>query len=365
MEIKEGQILKTLHLSLIVLVVIIFLGFGLRPVHADNANSVSIQNIVVQPSTVKVGDMFTVTATLVNNSTIPIILDGGTCVPLVEHVPLFTIMLDNHTKIKSKNLNCAGVGLSQILNSSKEITGTSPDSTFFYIATEPGTANVTVTFSYHMINQTDPMQSNIEHTISKSFLFDILDNNTNVIPPSVNHSHPVTLGQSPLKQFKLGIPTSKIVCNQGFQLIIKAEDNSPACVKLDTAQKLIERGWAHNTLSHSTHVIISMQTMNVTNSNLSVNYTITNAKILDIKANTRYASIIISMQTSGDGNLNITIPRTLVEYPGQTDPHLFVLGNGQEIDSREISTTSNERTLSIPFKADINQIEIIGVVCCT
>ena len=78
--------------------------------------------------------------------------------------------------------------------------------------------------------------------------------------------------------------------------------------------------------------------MNVTNSNLSMNYTITNAKILDIKADTSIASIIISMQTSGDGNLNITIPRALVEYPSQTDSHLFVLGNGQEIDSREINT---------------------------
>ncbi|MGI0018361.1 MAG: hypothetical protein ACREA1_06615, partial [Nitrosotalea sp.] len=165
------------------LIIIIFLGFELQPAHADNTHGISIQNITVQPYTVKVGDSFMVTATLVNNSTIPIILDGGTCVPLVEHVPFFTIMLDNHTKIKSKNLNCAGVGLSQILNSGKEITGTSPDSTFFYIATEPGTANVTVTFSYHVINQTDPMQPNIEHAISKSFLFDVQDNNTNVIPP--------------------------------------------------------------------------------------------------------------------------------------------------------------------------------------
>lgn len=169
----------------------------------------------------------------------------------------------------------------------------------------------------------------------------------------------------PLQQVESGIPANDIQCKQDLELIFKAENGSPACVKPNTAQKLNERGWAHNTLSHSAHTIISMQTMNVTNSNLSVNYTITNAKILDIKADKRDATIIISMQTSGDGNLNIVIPRTLVEYPNQTDPHLFVLGNGQEIDSREINTTSNERTLSIPFKADINQIEIIGAVCCT
>lgn len=48
---------------------------------------------------------------------------------------------------------------------------------------------------------------------------------------------------SPLEQFKSGIQASKVVCDQGFQLIFKRDDTSPACVKLDTAQKLFERGW--------------------------------------------------------------------------------------------------------------------------
>ncbi len=53
---------------------------------------------------------------------------------------------------------------------------------------------------------------------------------------------PKTL-ESPLKQFKSGIPVQDVKCNQGLQLIFKAEDRSPACVKPDTAQKLMERGW--------------------------------------------------------------------------------------------------------------------------
>ncbi|MGC1426097.1 MAG: hypothetical protein WA833_05280 [Nitrosotalea sp.] len=48
----------------------------------------------------------------------------------------------------------------------------------------------------------------------------------------------------PLKQFKSGSPASDVKCNDGLQLIIKAEDNSPACVKPDTASKLTEQGWA-------------------------------------------------------------------------------------------------------------------------
>lgn len=51
----------------------------------------------------------------------------------------------------------------------------------------------------------------------------------------------------PLQQVKFFDTSAKSVrCNTGLQLIIKAEDGSPACVKSDTAQKLIERGWATN-----------------------------------------------------------------------------------------------------------------------
>lgn len=56
-----------------------------------------------------------------------------------------------------------------------------------------------------------------------------------------------TLGvppQSPLKQFKSGIAANNVSCNDGLQLIFKAENGSPACVNHDTSKILIERGWA-------------------------------------------------------------------------------------------------------------------------
>ncbi len=49
---------------------------------------------------------------------------------------------------------------------------------------------------------------------------------------------------SPLKQFKSGIAANDIRCRSDFQLVIKSDDGSPACVKPQTAQKLVERGWA-------------------------------------------------------------------------------------------------------------------------
>lgn len=46
----------------------------------------------------------------------------------------------------------------------------------------------------------------------------------------------------PLKQFKLGIPIDQIYCRDSLILVTK-HDDSPACVKPETKQKLIEREW--------------------------------------------------------------------------------------------------------------------------
>lgn len=49
---------------------------------------------------------------------------------------------------------------------------------------------------------------------------------------------------SPLKQFKSGIKAEDIQCKDDFQLVIKEENNFPACVKPSTASKLVLLGWA-------------------------------------------------------------------------------------------------------------------------
>jgi hypothetical protein len=47
----------------------------------------------------------------------------------------------------------------------------------------------------------------------------------------------------PLEQFKSGISASDVKCSDNLVHIIKAEDNSPACVKPETSKILVERGW--------------------------------------------------------------------------------------------------------------------------
>jgi hypothetical protein len=50
----------------------------------------------------------------------------------------------------------------------------------------------------------------------------------------------------PLKQFKAGFPNDTIECKENLVLIIKASNGNPACVKPETKEKLIQRGWTVN-----------------------------------------------------------------------------------------------------------------------
>lgn len=51
---------------------------------------------------------------------------------------------------------------------------------------------------------------------------------------------------SPRAQFEKGVAAEDIICKEGLELIIKAKNHSPACVKPETKTKLIQRGWAIN-----------------------------------------------------------------------------------------------------------------------
>lgn len=81
---------------------------------------------------------------------------------------------------------------------------------------------------------------NILHLLIVVFLSVIMFTSTNIV---LAQHMPVTLIQSPLKQFQSGISPQHIHCYDELKLIFKSSDGSPACVKPDTAQILVERGW--------------------------------------------------------------------------------------------------------------------------
>ena len=55
----------------------------------------------------------------------------------------------------------------------------------------------------------------------------------------------------PLKQFKLGIKTDEIVCKDDLVITIKSSNGNPACVRQESLEKLIQRGWS-KTIEHVT-----------------------------------------------------------------------------------------------------------------
>ena len=233
--------MKILTLSIIAILGTVLI-ISNNDVFADNTNNVEVQNIQVQPPTIKVGNTFTINATLVNNSPNPIFLQHGVC------GGLFSVIFDDHVTVDVKNIPCPLMLIVQELDTGQKTTGTSPSSSYStYKATASGTANATVTFPYFVRNQTDPNSSNIEKTISKSFLFTITNptsQTTPVIPP-------------PLKQFKSGIAAKDVKCEQKLQLVIKAEDGSPACVTPTHAVKLVTLGWAESQENNGVVVTLS------------------------------------------------------------------------------------------------------------
>ncbi len=104
-------------------------------------------------------------------------------------------------------------------------------------------------------------------------------------------------------------------------------------------------------------------TIPVDGTSYSITYTITNGKVLDIKANPQSKSLIVTIQTTGDGLLTITMPRALIDSKKSdgTDDQFIVLNDGeQNAQANETMNTSTDRTLAIPFKNGTQQIEIVG-----
>jgi len=52
-------------------------------------------------------------------------------------------------------------------------------------------------------------------------------------------------------QMRMGVTYDEIKCKEGLKLIFKPSDNSPACVKPSTAEKLIQRGWVTKEFSRN------------------------------------------------------------------------------------------------------------------
>ena len=106
--------------------------------------------------------------------------------------------------------------------------------------------------------------------------------------------------------------------------------------------------------------IITATTVTVQDSIDLVSYEITNAKLINVIPDLDAVSLLISIQTTDDGSITLTIPRSVLDATiNNGDDEFFVLVDGEEVDFEEI-TTDDDRTLTIGFLAGTEQIEIIG-----
>ena len=88
----------------------------------------------------------------------------------------------------------------------------------------------------------------------------------------------------------------------------------------------------------------------------AVNYDITCAEILGMTPDTEMKSMIIEIKTDCDGELKITLPKTVID----TDENgFFVLVDGDETN-HDSMLISEFWTLTIPFSDGSEEIEIIG-----
>lgn len=228
--------MKVLYLGIILTFLLVAISDA-KPIHAESSDPVQIINVQVQPNIIKVNDTFLLNMTIVNNSTFPIYLTSGSC------TPAFSVLFDAHAKLVYPNIICTTEArLQKVDPQSHVIISNANKPGVIYQAVQPGTATVNITLPYYAKNQTATDYSNIYYSASKSFRFLIRDANSDSSGPPIPTAGTIL----PLEQFKAGTPANDVKCNDGLQLLIKAEDGSPACVKPDTAQKLVERGWATN-----------------------------------------------------------------------------------------------------------------------
>ena len=106
--------------------------------------------------------------------------------------------------------------------------------------------------------------------------------------------------------------------------------------------------------------VVTATTVTVQDSTDLISYEITNAKLLNIIPDLDAVSLLIYIETTDEGSITLTIPRSVLDASiNGGDDEFFVLVDGEEVDFEEI-TTSVDRTLTIEFLAGTEQIEIIG-----
>ena len=115
--------------------------------------------------------------------------------------------------------------------------------------------------------------------------------------------------ESPLKQFKSGIAAKDVKCKEGLQFIMKNENGEPACVKPNTATRLLTRGW------------LTLEKFEIIHQNDSILLDKSQKTTTAYDNNTRYPTGSVPVHTSG--SVGITNVRNLPPIPNCTYSNNF------------------------------------------
>jgi hypothetical protein len=191
---------------------------------------------------------------------------------------------------------------------------------------------------------------------SDSKILEIIATNTGMFPEPI----PCAIGSSdessyyrlmsPLKQFKSGIPIDKIQCKENLVLIQK-QDGAPACVKPETKEKLIIRGW--NNVSATYDYTIKMGGVTY-----GSQYSISGGTVDEIIYDKDRNSLFISLDGTKQGYIQIVIQTGLLHHPRELPFNYIVIIDGKEIEFEQLSPV----ILRIPFEKEDQQIEIVGTI---
>lgn len=165
---------------------------------------------------------------------------------------------------------------------------------------------------------------------------------------------------SPLKQYESGIQHHQILCKDRFELVGKLTTGTPACVKTQSVEELVYRGWA---TSDRTYPLTNPQSYVLTENEESfpIEYSISGSTLSEIVHDDDSNALIIQLEEAIGGNLVISIPRDIIDAKlgDNEDDVFFVLIDGLEVAYGEDSN-EHERVLTILLPRGASIIEIIG-----
>ena len=96
-------------------------------------------------------------------------------------------------------------------------------------------------------------------------------------------------------------------------------------------------------------------------SEYSVPYSIMGGTLSSIMPNMDDKSLLITISSMEDGQLVITLPRSVIDaMDGDMDTDFIVMVDNEESNDVEEAKTASDRMLTIPFSAGTETIEIIG-----